>query len=210
MQKIGEGFYYRVYDIGNGRVSKKLTTYLSRVWKLIVWGRVGDIGWLHIVSPRADRQRLRGPILQSRKVLELLGDEVCGNPVFVNELEYEQDKAMTLKELLPTLSDEQFLSLVREYVAFQKRLWSLGLSDTVFKFTQSMGISEKTGKLICTDFNEITESKEKAMSDIARKKWQTQSSLRWFPLGRTKLKKEILKLFDQEFNQGNLDKFWKK
>lgn len=210
MQKIGEGFYYRVYDLGNRRVSKKLTTYLSRVWKLIVWGRVGDIGWLHIVSPRADSNRIKGPILHSKKVLELLGQEVCGNPVFTNELEYEQDKARLLKNVLPGMSDSEFLMLVREYVAFQKRLWSLGLSDTVFKFTQSMGISENTGKLICTDFNEITESKERAAADIERKKWQTQSSLRWFPTNRRSLKESILKLFDQEFTLEALDRLWKK
>ncbi len=209
MKKIGEGFYYKVYDLGNGRVLKKETSYLSRMAKLIAWGAITGIETKDMLSRKKLSKKFEASLTKSKETLGRIPNELLGNPVFKGGYEYEQDRATILEKLIGKISNEEFLELMKKYINFQKTLWSYGLSDTVFNFTINAGVSAKTGGLICIDFNEFSDSKEKVTKCIEKKKWITQKSLRDFPKKHKDLKEKIIDLFDQEFTMEELNKVWK-
>jgi len=209
MKKIGEGFYYNVYDLGNGRVVKRRTSWISRVRKVIAWRKRAGRKLFEAINPLSDKKRFYQSIQVSKEVLELLNPKLLGNPSFVNFLEYEQDKAIIVKDLVHNQNDEEFIRRIKEYVLLAKKLWSIGFGDTVFNFTINNGVSEKTGQLIWVDFNDFTKSKETMAYCIKAKKWETQASLRYFPKERSALKDRIIKLFEKEFTIPELQRIWK-
>ncbi len=206
MKKIGEGFYYKVFNLGNGRVLKKQMSFFSRVRKLIAWGGVEGISPFAMLNYQKMQKKFNASLVGSRELLNVLPQSILGNPVFLNNYEYEQDKVIPLVDTLPYFTDEQFFARAYEYVVLQKLLWTYGYSDQVFNFTINCGIDEKTKKLILLDFNELTSSKEKVLKNIANKKWNTQMSLRDFP--RAELKEHISRLFENEFTNQEVETLW--
>ena len=207
MRKIGEGYYYHVYDLGNGRVMKKQTSHITRVKKLFVWHAKTWFDKVRIILeyPFLIWQEYRSPILSQK--ISALDPELFGNPLFVDKSEYEQDKALVLADYftIHTLAENQ----VRfdEYCRLLHKLWRCSVSDAVYNFTINTGISLCTNQLICIDFNEFTRSKEKVKEYIHNEKWRTQPSLRDMPAGE--LKSYILSKMAQEITLENLEKYWK-
>lgn len=208
MNKIGEGFYYNVYDLGNERVEKRLTSYRSRLRKIIIWGGTAEFGLRELMFPWIHKRRLRQSINASKQIARVIGESLLGNPTFFNKYEYSQDKATVLLEYFKNSTSEDALIFVKNYVEFVHLLWMQGYSDTVFNFTFNYGISEKNRKFICLDFNEFTNSKEKVILDIEKKKWKTQASLRDFPRELDSLKEKIVEIFDLEFTKEKLGVLW--
>ncbi len=206
--KIGEGFYYNVYDIGNNRVRKEITTHASRIKKLLSWGSTAEFGLRDIFSPKKDHEKLSKSIETSKEILKAIGPESFGNPVFINQFEYEQDKAVPLEVYFKNHSEEESLSMVREYVNFLYVFWQYGFADVVYNFSINCGVSEKTGNFIYFDFNELSTKRDKVISDIVKKKWLTQHSLRDFPANLKSLKTKIISLFSEHITLEALDKYW--
>jgi hypothetical protein len=206
MLKIGQGFYYDVYDLGNGRVLKTQTGTMVRLRKLLKWygktwiKKIGVIISFPLKLPGAHRS-LALSVATSTKHPELFG-----NPVFKEHFAYEQDKAIVLGDYFAAHSLDENKAMFDQYPKLLHRLWALGVSDTVFNFTINTGISLKTNELICIDFNEFTKSKEKVRECIRKRKWLTQASLRDMAPGP--LKDSIIAKMAQEIIEEKLDASW--
>ncbi len=207
MKKIGEGFYYSVFDLGNGRVAKKLNSHKIMYQKLM--------RWYGTTRFRKIKRALGYPyyVYQARKSLALsplvakINPEIFGNPTFSNRYEYEQDKAIVLEEYFRAHSLAENKKIFDQYIILFKKLWSFGYSDTVFNFTINNGVSSKTGELIFIDFNEFTRSKQAIITDIESKKWLQQSTLTCLEAGS--LKEYIVAKIETEITVTELEKRWK-
>jgi hypothetical protein len=207
--KIGEGFYYNVYDIGGNRVRKELTSHQSRIKKLMSWGRVEEYGLQDVISPARDKERVEKSIGSSRRVIDAIDKKYFGDPEFINELEYEQDKAVMLLDFFKTHTEDESIAMMKKYFATLHLLWSHGFADTVYNFSINCGVSLKTGDFVYFDFNEFNEKKEKLLLDIEKKKWRTQHSLRDFPKELQSLKQKIITMFDEEITVEKVNHYWK-
>jgi hypothetical protein len=206
MNKIGQGYYYNVYDLGNGRVLKKRTDHRTRLKKLFAWYGKTPLAKMRIflAYPR-DLWDARRELKRSVKT-STLDPEIFGNPVFKKRFEYEQDKTVLLGEYFENHTLAENKVRFNEYPHLLHILWTCGLSDTVFNFTKNNGVSARTHKLIFVDFNEFEKSKEKVAGCIKNHKWQTQASLRDMP--ESELKDYILSKMMEEITLQNLDRFW--
>jgi hypothetical protein len=206
MMKIGQGFYYDVYDLGNGRVLKTQTGTMVRLRKLLKWyGKTWIKKVVVLISFPAKLPGMHRSLALS-VATSARHPELFGNPTFKDRFAYEQDKATTLGDFFAAHSLDENKAAFDRYPELLHRLWTLGVSDTVFNFTINTGISLKTGALICIDFNEFTQSKDKVMECIKRKKWLTQASLRDMQTGP--LKDAIIAKMAQEITEERLDALW--
>ncbi len=95
---------------------------------------------------------------------------LLGNPVFINALEYKQDKCVILKNSISTMSESEFKRWIDEYLEVIRVTWSCGFSDLIFNFTVNTG-RDKNGRLVQVDFNEISFDKKLVIQQIQKKYW---------------------------------------
>ena len=99
MKKIGEGWQYGVYDLENGRVLKKFHSFIKSYWVV-----------LKTIFPFRDDPMMMIPdFSRSMKRKALVSFEILkrrqippawiGNPKFLNELDFEQDKVRPLHDV---------------------------------------------------------------------------------------------------------------
>lgn len=206
MHQIGQGYYYNVYDLENGRVFKKRTSHLVRIKKLLKWYgktllKIVGILFLYPKHARAAHHSLIRSVKTSK-----LNLAIFGNPIFKTRFEYEQDKAIPLEDYFKNHTLDENKVRFDEYPLLLHALWKYGISDIVFNFTLNNGVSLKTNKLIYIDFNEFTDSKEKIREFIKTEKWCTQASLRDMPDGE--LKQHIILKMKEEITEDKLEQFW--
>ena len=206
MNQIGQGYYYNVYDLGNGRVLKTRTRHRTRLKKLFEWYGKTPLTKMHIFFSYPKyawdaRRELKRSVKAST-----LDPEIFGNPVFKNRYDYEQDRTVLLGEYFKNHTLAENKVRFNEYPHLLHILWRSGFSDVVFNFTKNNGVSDRTDKLVFVDFNEFEQSKEKVAECIKTHKWQTQASLREMP--ESKLKDYILSKMMEEITLLNLDRFW--
>ena len=205
MKLIGKGYYYNVYDLGNGRVRKIPRSQIAQIWQLFAW---------YFLSLKALLQELRrAPFSSSKRKEEysilkkiiLPASSFFGNPKIDGDA-YEQDKAVILGDMMVTLSEDEFLARCREYANVIHSLWKQGIGETVFNFTINAGI-DNSGKLILLDTNELTFDKEEMKNEVVSKRFLRASSFRRLP---EKLKRPVQDIFDKEFTPEKFDQFWEK
>lgn len=207
MEKIGEGYYYSVYELSPTRVVKKQTTHDSKLAKLHEWYGHDPV----LLAEKISRleESASNSIALSRRLVEIPElKEVLGNPSFINDYEYEQDKATPLETILNVKSEDEFLSHVQEYVDATILLWKFGYGEIVYNFTLNAGVSVSTDKVLLFDFNELSQSKEEIVKDIETAKWLTQASMLSLHTSHPVLHGEVQRLLRSAFSLENLDRYW--
>jgi hypothetical protein len=204
MKFIGKGYYYNVYDLGNGRVRKIPRTQLAQILQLFQW---------YIFNPKILLEELiRAPYSSaqrneeygiSKKVVSL-APSFFGNPVFDGE-KYEQDKAVIFGDLLENVPENIFLDYCKKYAEIIHLLWARGIGEKIFNFTINAGIDD-SGKLIVLDTNEFTFDTEHMKKEISTKRFLRSSSFRRLP---KHLKPPIKAIFEREFSLEKFNKIWK-
>lgn len=127
------------------------------------------------------------------KVLSLISDKsLIGNPEFVNNVNYKQDRVKELKSI-NDLNKKEFIKVISDYTNLLRRLWSFKVSDSVFNFSINCGYN-KHYELVLIDFNEMTFDKEKVNEQIVNKVWLQRTSY-------LRLTKEKQDLFNEIFNR---------
>lgn len=201
MKKIGEGYYYNVFEIDN-KVLKKVKNKL-RIFLFILFANKFNI--LNTVK-EYQRVIVTIPLLKNQysKILNLLSEKnIVGNPDFINETDYTQDLVSNLRNI-NTLNSESFVKVINDYVDLLKKLWSFKISDSVFNFSVNCGYDSKD-QLVLVDFNEMTFDKKEIADQIENKVWLQRFSY----LSLTRQKQTIFKeIMDREINAENLDKYW--
>jgi hypothetical protein len=205
MKRIGQGYYYNVYDLGNGRVRKIPRSQIAQIWQLFVW---------YFLSPKTLFQELmRAPFSYSKRKEEFsISKEIIshapsffGNPKIEGDI-YEQDKVTILGDVMQTSSPSEFLARCKEYTTVIHSLWKQGIGETVFNFTINAGIDD-AGKLILLDTNEFTFDKERMKSEVVSKRFLRASSFKRLP---ENLKRPVQDIFEKEFSLEKFEEYWAK
>lgn len=170
MKKIGRGWQYTTYDLGNDRVLKK---YNSKI--------IGYIHMFKICFPFTTDPIWKLPgyyrgcketALDSIKKIQnpVLDPWMMGNPKILNSLDYEQDKVIPLHEALSLYDDKQGKEIVDLFVEFNKALIQRSIIDKSFNITQNFAL-DRSGRVILMDLGELYSSKVAIEKQINNRAW---------------------------------------
>jgi hypothetical protein len=93
-----------------------------------------------------------------------------GNPKFLNNLNYEQDKAQPLHDIFENSDTEAIKTIIDEFIVFNKCLLEKGVIDKSFNITKNYGLNEE-GKIILIDIGELFDNPERIKKQIADRAW---------------------------------------
>lgn len=207
MKYLSEGFEYKVYDMGNGKVFKRQIGYFNRLYKIFKITRDRGFSLSKSIKTafKSDRKnRLAFRVVKVK--LEDIPRKLFGNPEFSkNGKDFTQDKIMTVEECLNKLDDQAVERIIDEYVDFQQILWSHGMHDQTYKFQPNYGI-KSNGKLVCIDFGEFVFTKDEALGSIHKRKWLTRTSYKKWE--DSVIKRYYTKKMDECMTTESLEKYW--
>jgi hypothetical protein len=169
MRKIGEGYFYNVYDLGNGRVLKKVKSGPALFFGILK----KNFGHWRIFREykKAIRQLVNMDELYKQMLQQIKEPWMLGNPEFIDGISYTQDKVTVLKDVLHQNSSEvMFKKYVELYIDHIKLFWNYGCHELVYNFTINTGV-DSNGRLIAIDFNEVTFAKDNAIKSITDSEW---------------------------------------
>ncbi|MDE2183781.1 MAG: hypothetical protein KGJ78_12250 [Alphaproteobacteria bacterium] len=169
--KIGGGLQYTVYDLGNGRVFKRPTTFWESYWRVLGWRM--PFHKTSILSAHKDVARIKSYTQRSFQNLRPLLPRVSrdlGNPVIFGDLSYEQDLAVVVADYFPNHTFRENRDLVDRYIALTFRFWEMGFGEWPFKLCLNYGV-DRGGALILLDLGELFFDKRKAVGRIAKRHW---------------------------------------
>ncbi len=172
MKFIGNGLQYNVYDIGNGRVRKLYSSKKDKLKTLKGWGVIGKAAQEKLVSIEKHGQY---SISRIKKHLNPKNEWLLGNPLFLNKLDYEQDKIIPITAYFSKNDVGHNKKVIDQFIKVTLQLWDFGISDTIFNLTINNGVT-KSGKVILSDLGELTFSKREVESMIKSRKWLAASS----------------------------------
>ncbi|MEI6352386.1 MAG: hypothetical protein WCO35_00390 [Candidatus Nomurabacteria bacterium] len=202
MKKLGEGYYYNVYEIENSKVIKKVKSKIRMYIFILI------SNYFNLKNAKKEYnsalENLKSLSEKYKNILNSIKDKsILGNPEFIDDLNYYQDKIKVIKKI-NKFSDQEFEKTCLDFAKLIHILWSYKLSDSTFKLRNNYGY-DKNGNLIIIDFDEIIFKKEEVKGQIENKFWLT----RYFYKILSENKKEIFKrIMDAEINLENLNKYW--
>lgn len=204
MKKIGRGWLYEVYDLGNGRVRKVVYSDVVRFFVIFF-----QLGHFSIKDTLGEMKRIKNDALHAYsrlRGLNIIDRSKLGNPVFLDELTYEQDKVSVFKDVLNDLDMNGKKKLINQYVQFIQETWKWGFPDKIFNFSINNGI-DADGNMVQIDFSEMSLSKADAESEIQGQSWLTSFSyVTLFPLELRNYYKECM---EREITLEKLNLNWK-
>jgi len=195
MKRIGSGWQYTVYDLGNGRVLKKfnhpLKTLLIFLWDAFPYRRHPIwVGPQYVRSMKRNAER-------SKKWFEenLSNRELFGNPIFLDDLGYEQDKVIILKDHLKLVDEDEGRQVIDDFVSFNKTLLSIGVIDKSFRIGNNFGMTEN-GNIVMVDLGELFSGKDTIKKRISKRPWSYSYVVNEVPKN---LRKYFLERMDNTF-----------
>ncbi len=203
MRKIGEGYYYNVYEIDNNKVLKKLKSK-ARIFLFIFISKIFNLKKT-IKEYKNLSFNLKRLTEEYKNILLKIKDQnLIANPEFINDLEYKQDKVNTINKIIKNSSEKEFEKIVYDYIELLFKLWSFGVSDSIFNFSLNCGY-DKFNKLTLFDFNELSFSKENVLEHIKTEIWLKRVSYIFL---RKKYKEIFKRIMKENITEENLNKFW--
>lgn len=197
---------FNVFSLGNGRVLKRPT---SRRRKRVVLRReypsktAEEIEGLVRYFEKG-REYSRGNL--KRHVLRM-APELLGNPIFLGERGYTQDKALVLGKYLKSHTLEENKLILQAYVRCILRQWRLGFFHIVCNFATNYGV-DRRGRVILLDLGELTFSKAVVAYRIKKKLWLKNDS--YLACKDERLKRYYAELMDRRLTLEALRRLWKK
>lgn len=203
---LGEGFYYKVYELDENRVFKRLQPYWFSFKKIYAYKRrAGDSFSSSIIGAHRSRKKEELALQTIKQKLSKVPGSLFANPIFESGLNYSQDIAKVVADAFGQNSDSANEDIINQYIEFQKTLWSYGMHDTTFKLQPNYGI-DKNGKLVCIDFGEFVYTKEAALKSVNGKRWTKRGSYKNWP--DSHIKDYYTRMMDENINEFNLNKYW--
>ncbi|MEO5645858.1 MAG: hypothetical protein ABIO57_00555 [Candidatus Paceibacterota bacterium] len=199
MKKIGEGYFYIVYDLGNGRVIKKRKSD----WHFFIH-IMQSSGFSLSEYAKAIKNAYAMPLAYKKLFSILDNHSIIGNPTFLNDIEYEQDKVELLVHTLNKKTEKEQEKIIEDYIAQIIYLWTVGCHESIFNLTVNNGLNEK-GEIVMLDFNEITFDKKAVYSDIDNKVWLKRWS---FSQLSPVMKKFYAQRMEEEITIEKLEEVW--
>jgi len=170
MEKIGEGWQYRVYDLENGRVFKKFHSIIGLYWIILkeTYPFKGDSIWEVPSFAKSSIKKAR----HSFEILKkgTLPLEWLGNPRFLDKLDYEQDKAQPLHKVFEKSSTAELKMLIDKFIIFNKKLLEKGVIDKSFNITKNFGLNKKS-EIILIDIGELFDDPQRIKQQFKDRAW---------------------------------------
>ncbi|KKQ35962.1 MAG: hypothetical protein US50_C0002G0022 [Candidatus Nomurabacteria bacterium GW2011_GWB1_37_5] len=165
MKKIGEGWQYSVYDLGNGRVLKKFHSWPKAFWVILKKTKLSKKYPFWSIPKYINSMKMRAS--RSFQILKScnIPQSWIGNPLLINGLDYEQDKVRSLYEILEKVNTEEGKKIVDKFIEFNIKLLNLGIIDKSFNITKNYGLNHE-GDVVLIDIGEIFDDPR----DIARQR----------------------------------------
>lgn len=157
MKKIGRGWQYTTYDLGNGRVLKK---YNSRfIAYLYIFKQIFLVESHKIFKIPAYYRGCKETAVDSIKKITSMKPNLSmlGNPKFVGGLDYEQDKLKPLHDYFVEVSVEKGKRAIDAFVDFNKTLIKQRLIDKSFNIAKNFAL-DAHGRIILMDLGELYSS----------------------------------------------------
>lgn len=193
-----KGFFYNVYDMGNGRVLKIEKPRIIQYIKHYFWaGRLPkEVRTLAEISYKIIRSNIDPTLI--------------ANPKKENGNSYSQDKVEILENYISLHTIEENKKIIDIYTDHILETWQNGFSDLIFNFTINCGLDKK-GKIVLVDFNEVTFDKEEVNKLINKKRWlDSWSRTHWLSFTDKELWAYYSVAMESKITIENLERFWKK
>lgn len=192
-----KGFYYNVYDVGNGRVLKvekpRIIQYLKHFF----------------LAGRLPSKVKNSAEISYRIIESSIDQKLIANPKKETSNSYSQDKVETLGVYISTHSFEENKEIIDLYIEHILETWQNGFSDKIFNFTRNCGI-DKNGRIVLLDFNEVVFNKESVRKLINKKRWlHSWSYTYWLYFTNRNLWLYYRSVMDKKITFENLEIFWK-
>jgi len=207
--EIGRGWQFAVYDLGYDRVSKKKYSNFEK-FSLIKEKQIRKGNPYSLMQILISILRVNKLAKDSNKYVRKLSAKFnlsfLGNPFFDRFGGYEQNKVLLLEEIFSDCSLDYGKKLLNQYASLIHETWKFGFSDIMFNFLENNGI-DRNGKLIQSDFGEITFNKNQVLDNLKNKKWLKANCFRTFPDGE--LKEYYASIMEREMTAKSLDSLWR-
>ena len=179
MKKLGAGWQYTAYDLGNGRVLKKYNAWPTS-FRIIV----RDLS-SRLFNPELFLSELRkfpkipqyitNLRIKAQDSIEALNrlSLPCAwfaNPRFLDGLDYEQDKVAPLHSLFEQQPIEASKHAIDCFVAFNQRLLAHGIADKFFNCPYNFGVNTE-GDVVLMDIGELITDTERIRRQIESRCW---------------------------------------
>jgi len=195
MDKLGRGWQYTAYDLGNGRVLKrrntKLQAYRVMFKSLLPFPPI----WKFPKFYRAAQSEAVGSLKKVQQTS--LPKELFGNPTFsANGIDYEQDKVLPLQDFFKQCNLEEGKQAINKFVEFNKLLLAHNFIDKSFAIGKNFGFNEREEIAMC-DIGEIWSSPENIQKQIINRVWTYNYVVKVFP--NQELKDYFIREMDKAF-----------
>jgi hypothetical protein len=170
MEKIGEGWQYKTYDLQNGRVFKKFHSIFGLYWIILrdIFPFRDDPIWKVPSFVRSSKKKALHSfeIIKGKKVPLLW----LGNPKLLNGLNYEQDKTQPLHKVFNKSNTAQIKFFIDKFVWFNKKLLESGVIDKSFNISKNFGLN-KNGEIILIDIGELFDDPRRIKKQLKDRAW---------------------------------------
>ncbi|MBV9550913.1 MAG: hypothetical protein JO256_14680 [Alphaproteobacteria bacterium] len=178
LKSLGKGWQHRTFDLENGRVCKRTRNVISLGLELL---RAKPFDRpLQSSNLIAEILHLRRSTRHSLEELSRRRDDIpaalLGNPVYLADGSYEQDKVVTLRSYFDSHDIAEGKKVIDAYVAFVLTGWRLGFGDPGFDFALNNGVNS-AGNIVQIDLGEISFSKDVIVEAVRKQHWLLQNSL---------------------------------
>lgn len=170
MKKIGQGWQYTVYDLGNGKVLKKFHSwthaYLVILKEIFPFTNDSLFEIPAFIKDMKDKADESFEILKRKNV----PSEWMANPKFLNKYDFEQDKVTPLHDTFKNSSTEEIKKYIDDFIVLNKKLLELGLIDKSFNITKNYGL-DHNGNIVLIDIGEIFDDPDKIKNQFKNRAW---------------------------------------
>jgi hypothetical protein len=205
--RLGSGWQYNVYDVGDGRVLKVPISHEGRVQLAFAIHR-DDPTYLP-EQAAAWAEAVDGVTWRSYRLLEevlpYLDGRLLGNPTLLGHAIYEQDKLRMIIDFLRHHPFKEGAAIIDRYIETTLALWQRGISDVVFNFAINSGI-DGDGKVALCDLGELTTSKSWVRRTVAGQEWLRRWSYRALP--NDELRAYVRRTLGEELTPSRVEATW--
>lgn len=170
MKKIGNGWQYDVYDLGNGRVLKKFHSPIKSYW--VILKAIFPFKEYSLLKVPSFSRGMKRTALLSFEVLKRnnISDDWIGNPKFLNALDFEQDKVTPIHDVFLNADTLSIKNIIDKFVDFNKQLLKSGIIDKSFNITKNYGLNAR-GEIILIDIGELFDDSERIDKQRKERAW---------------------------------------
>ncbi len=171
MKKIGQGWQYTTYDLGNGRVLKKFHSWMKAYFVIFIdafpFNRDSLYDIPSFIKTVKDSMDDSLELMKRKNIPK----EWIANPKFVNKYDFEQDKVTPLHEVFKNSNTEEGKKIVDLFIEFSLKLLDFGIVAKGFNITKNYGLNNN-GQIVLIDIGELFDDREYINNKLKSRGWE--------------------------------------